>query len=150
VKREEKISRQAREERQERQGCECMNENSIAAIIVDTSVRIHAELGPGLLENAYESVLAFELGKQGLSVERQVPIPLVWRGMMIEDSFRADIIINKKVIIEVKSIEKVNPVHKKQVLTYLRLTGMKLGLLLNFGEVLMKNGIFRVVNGLEE
>jgi GxxExxY protein len=127
-----------------------MNENELAAIVIDACIRIHKEIGPGLLESAYEAVLSFELGKRGLSVERQVPVPLVWQGMLVEDSFRADLIINKKLILELKSVERLSPVHKKQVLTYLKLTGMKLGLLLNFGEELMKNGIVRLVNGLEE
>ena len=90
------------------------------------------------------------MGRQGLSVERQVPLPLIWNGMLVEDSFRADIIVEKKLILELKSVERLLPVHKKQVLTYLRVTGLKLGLLLNFGTDLMKNGIVRLVNGLDE
>ena len=104
----------------------------------------------GLLESAYEAIVAFELGRKGLIVERQVPLPLIWDGMLVEDSFRADIIVEKKLIIELKSVERLLPVHKKQVLTYLRVTGLKLGLLLNFGADLMKNGIVRLVNGLDE
>jgi GxxExxY protein len=127
-----------------------MTENDLAEIVVDTSVHIHQKLGPGLLESVYEAVLAFELGRRGILIERQVPVPLIWNGMLVEHSFRADIIVEKKLILELKSVEKLIPVHKKQVLTYLRITGLKLGLLLNFGADLMKNGIVRLVNGLDE
>jgi GxxExxY protein len=125
-------------------------ENDLAAIVVDSSIHIHQQLGPGLLESAYEAILAYELGRQGLYIERQVPIPLIWNGMLVRESFRADLIVEKKLIIELKSIERLLPVHSKQVLTYLRITGLKLGLLLNFGTDLMKNGIVRLVNGLNE
>ena len=127
-----------------------MTENELAAIVVDTSLFIHKKLGPGLLESVYEAVLAFELGKRGLLIERQVPIPLIWNGMLVGESFRADIMVDKKLLLELKSVEKLLPVHKKQVLTYLRITKLKLGLLLNFGADLMKNGIVRLVNGLVE
>jgi GxxExxY protein len=127
-----------------------MKETDIAKIVLDVCFSIHKKLGPGLFESAYESVLAFELGKRGLSIDRQVPIPLIWEGMMVHDSFKADMIIEKKVLIELKSVEKLIPVHKKQVLTYLRLTEIKLGLLINFGEELLKDGIERLVNGLDE
>ncbi len=127
-----------------------MTENELAAIVVDTSLDIHRRLGPGLLESVYEAVLAFELGKRGLSIERQVPIPLLWNEMLVDECFRADIVVEKKLLLELKSIEKLLPVHKKQVLTYLRITKLKLGLLLNFGAYLMKDGIVRLVNGLEE
>jgi GxxExxY protein len=127
-----------------------MTENDLAAIVVDTCVRIHKQLGPGLLESAYEAIVAYELGRQGLSVERQVPLPLIWNGMLVEDSFRADIIVEGKLILELKSVERLLPVHKKQVLTYLRVSGLKLGLLLNFGKALMKDGIVRLAHGLEE
>lgn len=127
-----------------------MTENAIAKIVVDTSINIHKQLGPGLLESAYEAVLAYELGKKGLTVERQVPLPLIWNDVLVAESYRADMIVNQKVIIELKSVERLLPVHKKQVITYLRVSGKKLGLLLNFGAELMKNGIVRIVNGLEE
>jgi GxxExxY protein len=127
-----------------------MTENELAKIVVDTSLHIHQKLGPGLLESVYEAIVAFELGRQGIDFERQVPVPLVWDGMLMAESFRADIVVEKKLIIELKSVEKLIPVHKKQLLTYLRITGIKLGLLLNFGADLMKNGIERIVNGLEE
>ncbi len=104
-------------------------------------------MGPGLLEVVYEAVLARQLEQAGLSVQRQVPIPIEFEGVVYEEGFRADIVINKLVILELKSVEKTHPVHKKQILTYLKLSGLKLGYLLNFGEELMKNGITRVING---
>ena len=107
-------------------------------------------MGPGLLESVYEVILADELKNRGLKVERQVPIPISFRGYQFDEGFKADIIINQMVILELKSVEKVNNAQKKQLLTYLKLTGMKLGFLINFGEALMKNGIKRIVNGLEE
>ena len=125
-----------------------MTENEIGKIIVDTAIAIHRELGPGLLESVYESVLAYELEQLDLHVERQVPIPILYKGIAFKEGFRADIIVENKVIVELKSIDKVNNAHKKQLLTYLRLTKKKLGFLLNFGEALMKDGITRTVNGL--
>lgn len=127
-----------------------MTENEIAKQIVDAAFRIHTALGPGLLETVYEVVLMHELRKRGLSAERQVAVPIVYDGIRFEEGFRADLIVNQGVIVELKSIEKVAPVHKKQLLTYLRLTDKRLGLLINFGEELIKDGISRVVNGLEE
>ena len=127
-----------------------MTENEIGRIVVNTALQVHRELGSGLLETVYETVLSHELEKQGLHVERQVPVAIEYRGIKFDEAFRADIIIEKKVILELKSVEAVNNAHKKQLLTYLRLTGMKLGFLLNFGEGLMKNGIIRTVNRLEE
>ena len=127
-----------------------MNENSIGRDIVDSAFTIHRELGPGLLETVYEVVLLDELQKRGYDAERQVSVPIVCRGHQFDEGFRADIIVSQKVIIELKSIEKITNAHKKQVLTYLKLTGMKLGYLLNFGEAMMKHGITRIVNGLPE
>jgi GxxExxY protein len=127
-----------------------MTENEIGKIVVDTALKVHRELGPGLLETVYETILAYELEKQGLHVERQVPVAIDYRGIKFDEAFRADMIIEDKVILELKSVESVNNAHKKQLLTYLRLTGIKLGFLLNFGEGLMKNGITRTVNRLEE
>jgi len=127
-----------------------VTENEIANQIVDAAFRIHTALGPGLLETVYEVVLMHELRKRGLSAERQVAVPIVYDGIRFEEGFRADLIVNQGVIVELKSIEKVAPVHKKQLLTYLRLTDKRLGLLINFGEELLKDGISRVVNGLEE
>jgi len=127
-----------------------MTENEIGTIIVDAAVAVHREFGPGLLESVYEAILAFELGQRGLSVKRQVPIPIRYKQMTFEEAFRADLVIEDKVIIELKAVEQVSQAHKKQLLTYLRLTGCKLGFLLNFGEALMKRGITRTVNGIED
>lgn len=124
-----------------------MNENEIGAIVVDRAVRLHKRLGPGLLETVYEVLLTHQLRDAGLQVTRQVPIPIEFGGVQFDEGFRADIVADEKVIIELKSVESVSPAHKKQVLTYLKLTGMKLGFLLNFGEALMKDGICRVING---
>ena len=125
-----------------------MHENDIAREIVDAAFKVHTVLGPGLLESVYEAVLAQELRKRSLKVERQAPIPVVYEEVRLEEGFRADLVVQDKVLVELKSVEKVAPVHKKQVLTYLRLANMKLGLLINFGEALIKDGITRVVNGL--
>ncbi len=125
-----------------------MNENDIAKIIVDAAFQIHQATGPGLLESVYEIILVDELERRGLSVERQKPIPVVYKGRIFDEGFRADLVVNGKVIVELKSVEMVKDVHKKQLLTYLKLAEMKLGLLINFGDALIKNGITRVVNGL--
>jgi len=127
-----------------------MTENEIARLIVDACYRIHAGVGPGVLESVYETILARELRKLGLNVQRQVPIPIIWDGEEFEEGFRADLIVENKVIIEIKSVEKLAPVHPKQLLTYLRLADKRLGLLVNFGEALIKDGIKRIVNGLQE
>ncbi|MBV6640867.1 MAG: GxxExxY protein [Cyclobacteriaceae bacterium] len=125
-----------------------MDENEISSIIVNTSLKIHRELGPGLFESVYEEILTYELLKKDLLVERQKVIPVKWDQVIMDQGFRADLIIDRKVIIEIKSIEAVAPVHQKQLLTYLKLTGLKLGLLINFNEALIKNGIQRIVNNL--
>ncbi|MBK9569396.1 MAG: GxxExxY protein [Chitinophagaceae bacterium] len=126
-----------------------MDENAIAKIIVDTAYRIHKELGPGLFESVYESVFEYELTNEyGLFVQRQPTLPVIWREIKLDLGFKPDMIIANKVIIELKSVETVLPVHYKQLLTYLKLTGLKLGLLINFNNALIKNGIKRVVNGL--
>ena len=127
-----------------------LKENEVARQIVDAAFRIHSNLGPGLFESVYETVLTHELTKKGLSVKRQEPVPIKYDGLVFDEGFRADLVVSNIVIVELKSIEKILPVHKKQVLTYLRLTDRKLGLLINFGPNLIKNGIFRIVNGLEE
>ena len=124
-----------------------MNENEIGTIVVDCAVKIHMRLGPGLLESVYETVLAYELQMRDLSVGRQVPVPILYQDIRFEEEFRADLIVNESVILELKSVERVTNAHKKQVLTYLRLTGLKVGYLLNFGEALMKDGITRFING---
>lgn len=127
-----------------------MNENALAREIVDAAFRIHSALGPGLLESVYETVLAFELDRRGLSVTRQQPIPVVYESIHIDTGFRADLVVEEKVIIEVKSVELLAPVHKKQLLTYLRLADKRLGLLINFHVTFIRDGITRIVNGLEE
>jgi len=124
-----------------------MTENEIGKIIVDCAVRLHMELGPGLFESVYEVLLVHLLQEAGLKVERQVPIPIQFRGIQFDEGFRADIVVEDKVILELKSVETVNKAHKKQVLTYLKLTDKKLGYLLNFGEGMMKDGISRILNG---
>ncbi len=124
-----------------------MHENEIGTVIVDCAVQLHKDLGPGLLETVYEVTLARKLQERGLQVQRQIPIAIEYEGLKFDEGFRADLIVEDKVIIEVKSVEKVHPAHKKQLLTYLRLTGMKLGYLLNFADALMKDGITRTING---
>lgn len=125
-----------------------MNENEIGKIVVDSAITIHRELGPGLLETVYEVILAHELERRGLSVDRQVSIPIEYQGIKFDEGFRADIVVENKVILELKSTESIANVHKKQLLTYLKLTNCKLGFLLNFGETLMKDGITRIINGI--
>ena len=126
-----------------------MHENDIAKIVVDAAFKVHQSLGPGLFESVYETVLAHEIEQRELTVQRQMPIPVKYEGMVFDEGFRADLIVNDAVIVELKSVEAVSPVHKKQLLTYLRLADKRLGLLINFGANLIKDGIFRVVNGLE-
>jgi GxxExxY protein len=125
-----------------------MTENEIAKTIVDLCLKIHKILGPGLLESVYEEVLVYELKKLGLAVLRQAGIPVIYEKIKLDIGFKADIIVESKVIVELKSIESLLPVHKKQLLTYLKLTNLKLGLLINFNENLIKNGIIRIANGL--
>jgi GxxExxY protein len=131
-----------------------MDENDIGREVVDAAIAVHRELGPGLLETVYEVVLLDELQKRGFHAERQVPVVIQCRGIRFDEGFRADIVANiiieNKVIIELKSVERITSTHKKQVLTHLKLTGMRLGYLLNFGEAMMKTGITRTVNGLPE
>lgn len=127
-----------------------MHENEIAKVIVDVAYQIHMRLGPGLLESVYEAVMLYEIRKRGLQVDAQVPIPVVWETVKLEVGFRADLIVERKVVVELKSVEQIAPVHKKQLLTYLRLADCKLGLLINFGAELIKNGISRVVNNLPD
>ena len=127
-----------------------MNENEISRVVVDIAVKIHKEMGPGLLETVYEVIICDELRQIGLEVERQVSVPICFRNKKFEEGFRADVLVEGKVILELKSVEKLSVVHKKQLLTYLRLSGLKLGILLNFGEALMRQGIKRIVNDLEE
>ncbi len=125
-----------------------MTENELAKVIVNTCFNIHVELGPGLLESVYEEILCYELTLQGYKVDRQKGIPVFWRDLKMDIGFRADLIVEDKVVVELKSVELIAPVHPKKLLTYLRLTKLKLGLLINFNEALIKDGITRVVNGL--
>jgi GxxExxY protein len=125
-----------------------MDENELSKIIVNTAFEIHSKLGPGLLESVYEEIMYFELSARGLKVERQKAIPVFWKELKMEVGFRADLIVENKVVIELKSVTAISPVHAKQVLTYLRLSGSKLGLLINFNEPLIKSGITRIVNNL--
>jgi GxxExxY protein len=126
-----------------------MTENAIAKQIVDAAFRIHTTLGPGLLESVYHAVLAYELAQRGLRTVSQQPIPVVYGTIRIDIGFRADLIVENQVIVEIKSVEVLAPVHKKQLLTYLRLADKRLGLLIN-NAALIKDGITRIVNGLEE
>lgn len=125
-----------------------MDENALSKVIVDCCYKVHKKLGPGLLESVYEEILAYELIKNGLSVKRQTSIAIFYDEIKMDIGFRADIIVNDKVLIEIKSIEMIAPVHVKQVLTYLRLTNLRLGLLVNFNNALIKDGIKRFVNDL--
>lgn len=122
--------------------------NDISGQIVDAAMHVHMKLGPGLLESVYERSLAHELGKRGLTVERQIPVPVVYDGIRFEESFRADLIVEKSVIIELKSVETLAPVHSKQLLTYLKLMDYRLGLLISFGSPLLRDGIKRIANNL--
>ena len=123
-------------------------EERVGRAVVDAAVQVHRELGPGLLESVYEAVLAHELSERGLRVERQVPVAFEWRGMRFNEGFRADIIVDGCVLLELKSVERLHNAHRKQVLTYVRLTGMRLGYLIIFGEALIRNGITRTVHQL--
>ena len=125
-----------------------MTENEIATVVVDAAFRMHTTLGPGLLESVYQAVMIHELKRRGLTVESEVPVPVVWEGLRLEVGFRADVVVERKLIIELKSVEAVAPVHPKQLRTYLRLTNCKLGLLINFNVSRIKDGITRVGNGL--
>ena len=124
-----------------------MTYNELSGAILEVAIDIHRRLGPGLMESVYQTILAHELTKRGFSIRKEEPIPLVWDNLQFDIGFRADLIVNELIIIELKSIEQVAPVHKKQVLTYLRVTGKKFGLLINFGEELLKEGVHRIING---
>ncbi len=124
-----------------------MSENEIAKQILDAAFVVHTKLGPGLLESVYEVVVAHELRKKGLVVERQKPMPITYDGVRFDEAFRSDLLVDSKVIVELKSVEALSALHAKQVLTQLRMSGLKLGLLINFGEAHLKNGIKRIING---
>jgi GxxExxY protein len=123
-----------------------MEMNDISGLIVDRAIHIHRALGPGLLESVYHRILTYELRKVGLQVETEVPIPVSWDGHVIDESFRADLIVNGLVLVELKSVEKTLPLHRKQTLTYIKLAKLPLGLLINFGAKLLKNDIHRLAN----
>ena len=123
-----------------------MNEEELSAVVVDTAFHIHKELGPGLLENVYEMVLAKMLYEKGLAVEWQKPVSFEYHGIRFDEGMRLDLLVNRRLIIELKSVEKLAPVHSKQLLTYLRLMKLPLGLLINFGSPTFKQGCRRIVN----
>lgn len=127
-----------------------LHENDIARLIVHAAYRVHSELGPGLLESVYETLMAHEMGDAGLKVARQVAVPIMYHGIRFDEGFRVDLLVADKVIVELKSVETIAAVHKKQLLTYLRLADRRLGLLINFGASVIREGITRVVNGLPE
>ena len=124
-----------------------MNENEISKIVIEKALKIHKALGPGLFESVYHGVLVYELRKSGLEIESEKDIPVEYDGIIFDRGFRADIIVNQKLIVEIKSVKKLEDVHFKQLLTYLKLTGYKLGLLINFNESLLKNGLKRIIKG---
>ena len=125
-----------------------MHENELTKIVIGESIKVHSQLGPGLLESVYPEYLAFKLINGGLQIEKQKPIPVVVDGVKLEWGFRCDLLVEDKLIIEVKAIDALNDIHLAQVLTYLKLTGMKLGLLINFNVLRLKDGVRRVVNNL--
>ena len=127
-----------------------MTENAVAKEIVDAAYRMHTVLGPGLFETVYEAILASELEKRGMHLARQQPIPVVYEGTRFEMGFRADLVVEDKVIVEVKSVAEIAALHRKQLLTYLRFADKRLGLLINFNVALIRDGITRVANGLKE
>ena len=127
-----------------------MHENDIAKKVLDAAFKVHTRLGPGLLESVYEAVLAYELNKMGVAVVRQAPVSIRYDELIFEEGFRADLLVENCLIVELKSVETLVPVHGKQLLTHLRLSGKRLGLLINFGEVHLKNGIKRVANGMQD
>ena len=124
-----------------------MTENELSKIVFDAGLKIHKKLGPGLFENVYEECLFYELQKQGLKVEKQIILPIIYEELKIENAFRIDILVESKLILEIKAAEFINPSHKAQLLTYLKMTNCKLGLLINFNEETFKSGVTRVING---
>lgn len=124
-----------------------MNENELSKIVFEAGLKIHRQLGPGLLESAYEECLYYELLKTGLKIERQRALPLVYESVKLDAGYRADLLIENKLIVEIKSVDALNDIHVSQVLTYLKLSGCKLGLLINFNTVLFKEGVNRLIHG---
>jgi hypothetical protein len=127
-----------------------MEEDEIGRVVVEIAVGVHREIGPGLLESVYEVILAHELRRRGLQVDRQVSVPITYAGLKFDEGFRVDLIVERKVIVELKCVERIGSAHKKQLLTYLRLADKRLGYLLNFNGFLMRNGITRIANRLSE
>ncbi len=125
-----------------------MHENEIAKIVVDTAYNLHKLIGPGLLESAYENALAFDLRENGLKVEQQFSMPFIYKDVKLDVGYRLDLLVENKLIVEIKSVDLLAPVHYAQTLTYLRLANLKLGLLINFNTKLFKEGVHRLVNGL--
>jgi len=125
-----------------------MHENEISGIIIDICYEIHSSLGPGLLESVYEEILCYELTERGIPFERQKAMAVIWKSIKMDIGFRADVIVDQKVVVEIKSVEIIAKVHPKITLTYIRLTNIKLGLLINFGAPVLKEGITRLVNNL--
>jgi len=124
------------------------NLNDLTEIIIGSAIAVHKELGPGLLESAYEACLAYELTEKGLAIERQKNLPVIYRGLKMDCGYRLDLLVEEKIVVEIKSVERIDPIHKAQILSYLKLSGCKLGLLINFNVNMLKNGIKRVVNNL--
>lgn len=127
-----------------------MEYNELTGMIIKTAIGIHRELGPGLLESAYQEILFYELKKQKLRVEKDVPVPVIWEDVQLDIGYIADLVVEDKIIVELKAVEKIANVHKKQLLTYLKVADKRLGLLINFNEVVLKDGITRIVNNLQE
>ena len=127
-----------------------MDINKLSSEVIGAAIEVHKTLGPGLLESAYEECLCHELSLQGLSFERQKPLAVTYKEKLLDCGYRLDIVVEKKIILELKSCEKIEPIHKAQLLTYLRLSGINLGLILNFNVPVMRNGIARVVNNLKQ
>ena len=124
-----------------------MNENEISKIVVDAGLKVHRTLGPGLLESAYAACLYHELCSRHLQVEKQKPLPLIYEGVILEAGYRIDLLVENKLIIEIKSADSLHPLHEAQLLTYLKVSNCKLGLLMNFNTVLFKDGVRRYING---
>ncbi|PTT70880.1 MULTISPECIES: GxxExxY protein [unclassified Chryseobacterium] len=124
-----------------------MNENEVSKVIFDAGLKVHRQLGVGLLESAYEECLYYELQKSGLLIEKQKPMPLIYDDIKLDIGYRIDLLVERKVVVEIKSVESLNEIHIAQVLTYLKLSNCKLGLLINFNSVLFKNGVKRLING---
>jgi len=127
-----------------------MDINKLSSKIIGAAIEVHKNLGPGLLESAYEECLCFEMSLGGLSLERQKPLPVVYKGIKLDCGYRLDTVVENAIIIELKACEKIEPIHRAQLLTYLKLSGLNLGLLLNFNTPVMRDGIVRIVNELKE